>query len=98
MGEETQCWCERKPQYMANRCADDGKDCLCNGRVIYGQKYPDDSHSGEGDDHDHEGQRIENSVAATKQPWTVNNANNTGHIACASYNFEDVDPQPHKEK
>jgi len=42
--------------------------------------------------------RIENSVEATKHPWTVNDANKTSHISCNSYNFEDVDPQPHLEK
>lgn len=40
-----------------------------------------------------------NSMEATNGiPWTVNDANNTGHIACQPYNFEDVDPLPHKEK
>lgn len=95
-GAETQCWCEVRPQYIPNICADEGADCLCNGRVIFGQKYAE--HAAHDADDSHEGQRPENAIDATTEPWTVNDANKTGHIACASYNFEDVDPQPHKEK
>lgn len=94
-GSETQCWCERKPQYIPSICADDGADCLCNGEVIYGEKYPEHK---DAEGHDHDDERRVNAIVATKQPWTVNDANNTGHIACASYNFEDVDPLPHLEK
>lgn len=56
MGAETQCWCEPKPAYMSNICADDGGDCLCNGRVIYGQKYPaHEKHEEADEDDSHEG-------------------------------------------
>jgi len=29
-----QCWCERKPKFVASKCADYGNDCLCNGLVF----------------------------------------------------------------
>jgi len=33
----TQCWCERTPAYIPNVCADEGEECLCNGRILFGQ-------------------------------------------------------------
>lgn len=33
---ETQCWCERYPAYIPNICADEGEECLCNGRIMFG--------------------------------------------------------------
>jgi len=80
---ETQCWCERKPQYLANICADEGGDCLCKGRVIFGEKYPEHPpHDEEEDEGAHEGMIPMNSIEATKNKWTVNTVNGTGNMSC----------------
>ena len=49
-----------------------GDDCLCNGRVIYGQR---DKNAKSGD-HPPEDIGV-NGIGATKNYWTVNNFNNT---------------------
>jgi len=37
-GKETTCFCEDRPVYAPNLCADDGEDCVCSGFVTYGKK------------------------------------------------------------
>lgn len=37
-GREKTCFCEDKPLYEPNLCADDGEDCACEGYVTYGKK------------------------------------------------------------
>jgi hypothetical protein len=37
-GHSQECWCEDKPLYQPNYCADEGNDCLCNGYVLFGSK------------------------------------------------------------
>ena len=86
---QTQCWCERFPAYIPNPCADEGQECLCNGRILYGQKYAK-GHS--------EGTPVNSIKSVTTNSWTVNSANNTERHKCDSSIFEDVDPLPHVPK
>lgn len=38
-GKLRSCWCEPKPNYIPSVCAEkEGDDCLCNGRVIFGER------------------------------------------------------------
>lgn len=91
-GKTMACWCEPKPQYLPRVCAEKtGDDCMCNGRVIYGQ---------------HEIKGINtikdtvgaNGIQATKNYWTVQNFNNTGHQTCGPALFETIDPLVGKDK
>lgn len=41
-GKDLSCWCEDKPLYEANICAEDGENCMCDGFVAYGLKYGKD--------------------------------------------------------
>lgn len=67
------CWCEPKPNYIPSICADKaGDDCLCNGRVIFGER---DLHAATGD---HKlGDLGVDGVKVTRNYWTVNSFNNT---------------------
>jgi len=38
-GKAKTCFCEDKPLYAPNLCADDGEDCVCSGYVTYGKKF-----------------------------------------------------------
>jgi hypothetical protein len=38
-GKPKTCFCEDKPLYVPNLCADDGEDCVCSGYVTYGKKF-----------------------------------------------------------
>jgi hypothetical protein len=40
-GKAKTCFCEDKPLYEPNLCADDGEDCVCSGYVTYGKKLND---------------------------------------------------------
>lgn len=45
-GKVRSCWCEPKPNYIPSICAEkEGDDCLCNGRVIFGER---DKHAEDG--------------------------------------------------
>jgi len=37
-GKPKTCFCEDRPVYTPNLCADDGEDCVCSGYVTYGLK------------------------------------------------------------
>lgn len=86
---QTQCWCERYPAYIPNVCADEDDDCLCNGRILFGQKYAKGHTSGE---------EVNSIKSVTTNSWTVNNANKTESHKCSPAIFEDVDPLPHIPK
>lgn len=81
------CWCEDKPKYEANLCADDGDDCLCNGYALYGQKFVAKSKKV----NDFKG-LIDNSFAILE----VKEGQNS--IACSEEAFGGVDPFPEGEK
>ena len=38
-GMKKTCFCEDRPVYSPNLCADDGEDCVCSGFVTYGKKF-----------------------------------------------------------
>ena len=38
-GVKKTCFCEDRPVYAPNLCADDGEDCVCSGYVTYGKKF-----------------------------------------------------------
>jgi hypothetical protein len=38
-GQKKTCFCEDRPVYAPNLCADDGEDCVCSGYVTYGKKF-----------------------------------------------------------
>jgi len=88
-GIDTQCWCERFPAYIPNVCANEGEECLCNGRILFGERYAKGQHSGK---------EVNSIVSVTTNSWTVNSANQTGQHTCDSKIFEDVDPLPGVEK
>jgi hypothetical protein len=37
-GHAKTCFCEDKPLYVPNMCAEDGEDCVCSGYVTYGSR------------------------------------------------------------
>lgn len=80
-----QCYCETK-QYVPTLCADDGGDCLCNGNVFYMKKM---------------GTPTTPDMfftAFNTEPYTMNEANNTGSIKCGKSSFEEVNPVPGEDK
>lgn len=82
---QTQCWCERTPAYIPNPCAGEGEECLCNGRILFGQKHAKGQTSGK---------EVNSIVSVTTNSWAVNSANSTEGHTCNSAIFEDVDPLP----
>lgn len=93
-GHLKSCWCEPKPIYIPNVCAEkEGDDCLCNGRVIFGQR---DQHAASGEHPP--GDLGVDGYRAMQNYWTVNDFNNTSHQTCSPKVFEGVDPLPHKDK
>ena len=77
-GHKRSCWCEPTPNYIPSICAEkSGDDCLCNGRVIYGER---DKNAKSGDFT--LADPGVNGVQATHNYWTVNSFNNTGHQTC----------------
>jgi hypothetical protein len=92
-GKLRSCWCEPKPNYIPSVCAEKpGDDCLCNGRVIFGERDKNAAPSKGPGDIGVDG------ITVTKNYWTVNNFNNTHHQTCSSAMFEGVDPLEHKDK
>lgn len=96
VGQDKSCWCEPTPNYLPTVCAEkEGDDCLCNGRVIFGE-FQKDEKAGE---HAHPlGDIGVDGIVATHTYWTVQDFNNTGNQTCAPRLFELVDPLPHKHK
>ena len=93
-GKLRSCWCEPKPNYIPSVCAEkEGDDCLCNGRVIFGER---DKNAATGDHAP--GDVGVDGIKVTTNYWTVNSFNNTHHQTCSPKVFEDVDPLPHKDK
>lgn len=80
-----QCYCETR-QYVPSLCAEDGGDCLCNGNVFYMKKLGSPTTSDMF------------FTAMNTEPYTVNEANNTGSIKCGKSSFEDVNPVPGEDK
>lgn len=68
-------FCEPKPREVPATCANDGGDCMCNGLVFYMKKMGENN-------------KWSDFYDAIMLEYTVNNANNTGHIACTKSNFE----------
>lgn len=77
-----QCWCEPEPKEVPTFCAEDGKDCLCNGAVFYMRRAEPGSSKRLG------------FFEAMDGDYTVNQANNTGSVKCSRENFEDIVPNP----
>jgi|APSaa5957512535_1039671.scaffolds.fasta_scaffold68533_2 hypothetical protein len=76
-GHDKSCWCENKPNYLPTVCAEkEGDDCLCNGRVIFGEFMKDEKAGG----HSHDkGDVGVDGIVATYNYWTVQDFNNTGN-------------------
>jgi len=80
-----QCFCEPEMKPVPTHCGDDGEDCLCNGLVFFLKKGATPA--------------VEmDFYNGLRGPYTVNNANNTGHIKCGKANFEGVNPIPGEDK
>ena len=86
---QTQCWCERYPAYIPNICANEGDECLCNGRILFGERYAKGTSSGK---------EVNSIISVTTNSWTVNSANQTGSHTCNAALFENVDPLPGFQK
>lgn len=71
---------------MPTVCGNDGEDCLCNGLVYYMKKMSDVN------------KPKDFMNAKAEYEFTVNTANNTGHIKCGRESFEDVNPLPGDQK
>lgn len=68
------CWCEPEPSYIPSVCAEKvGDDCLCNGRVVFGERNKGGAESKGKEDIGVDG------IKVTRNYWTVNNFNNTHH-------------------
>lgn len=85
-GTDKQCFCEIKPAYEANRCADEGDDCLCNGHVYFAPRNK----------HDHS--TPANFMDILGDDYTLVDANGTGTVSCTSDSFEGADPLPEYAK
>jgi len=86
-GINKQCWCEPKPDYMPNRCADEGEDCLCKGTVLFGIKKSILSPG-----------KIADFDEFIEEEWAAEYINNTNSVACVSATFNGADPLPNGDK
>jgi hypothetical protein len=82
-GKPKTCFCEDKPLYMPNLCADDGEDCVCSGYVTYGKKLSAAKKVLDFKGHVEAGQFA---VSEVKE--------GTKSLSCASDAFGGVDPTP----
>jgi len=82
-GKAKTCFCEDKPLYVPNLCADDGEDCVCSGFVTYGKKLSAAKKPLDFKGHTAAGSFV---VAEVKE--------GTKSLSCAADSFGGVDPAP----
>lgn len=82
IGKQKQCFCEPELKKTPSYCAENGKECLCNGAIYFMKKYAEDNKT------------PLDFFEAMQTFYTVNNANNTKTNTCQPSLFEDILPNP----
>lgn len=89
--------------YFPRVCAEDGDDCECPNKVLYGARYKSETHQTEAQNDPHHDHKDYGQDARTvlrqwnDYKYAVNDWNNT-NSKCSKENFEGVDPLPHMHK